>query len=400
MSRRLKILHIISSWENGVSGELKEFAGRLTRDEFEVEICVLAGQKKQQPSGTPTTTLGLRWTFDISTYLGVSKILRRFRPDVVHTWDSVSQLYGTLHYGRQRVLAEKRNADVASGKLQKYLDTKAFRLIAPQKICNCPKTVIIPPAAVPVPHTVPIPAKELLERLGFPLVEPSGDYYPVFQPQYDPARRSYRSIPPHPIPFLIGIVLPLCSEHNILDALWVFETLNYVHLNYHAFIIGDGRDRELFLRSRDRWKLFSRVHFLGNTSDARRFLPHCDALLHLSPSAEHAGTVLSAMSCGVPVIALETPESREYILDGATGFLIPTGGDFRFYRRTAAKRLLHLLENEELRRSMQKAARDRVEATFNFNAAVQRRIDVYRSIPPILSQRHSLMIAARKRSTG
>ena len=385
MSRRLKILHIVSSWEGGIGDELAEFVGRLAQEEFEGEVCVLAGQKNRQLSNIPTTTLGLRWTFDISTYIGVTRILRRFRPEVVHVWDSAAQPYGTLHYGPQRVIAEKRNTDIAVGKWQKYLDRKTHRFIASRKMGNCPKTIFIPPAAVPVPRTAPIPAEELLKKLNFPLVEPTGNYYPVFQPQYDPVRRSYKPIPPPSTPFLIGIVLPLCSEHQILDALWVFETLNHVHLNFHVFVIGDGKDREFFLRCRDRWKLFSRVHFLGNQHDAHRLLPRFDVLLHLSPSAEYSGTILSAMSCGVPVIALETPESREYIVDGTTGILIPAEGDFRFYRRTAAKRLLYLLENEELRRSMQRAAQERVEEKFNFDAAVQRRIDVYRELLPRLS---------------
>jgi glycosyltransferase involved in cell wall biosynthesis len=387
MSQRLKILHIISSWESGVGNELAEFVARTSREDsgnelFESKICVLAGSKPRNVHDVPTTTLNLRWTFDVSTYFGVAQTLRRFHPDVVHVWDSVAQCYGTLHSGSQRVLAEKRETDTPSGKLQKYLDAKTHLFIAPRKIVKCPKTIIIPPAAVPMPHAEPIPAEALLEKLGFPSVQPSGHYYPVFQPQYEPALRSYKPMPPHSTPFLIGMVLPLCSEHKILDALWVFETFHHVHLNFHVFVIGDGKDRDLFLRYRDRWKLFSRVHFLGNRHDVHRLLPCCDALLHLSPSAEYSGTILSAMSCGVPVIALETPESREYVLDGTTGILIPAEGDFRFYRRTAAKRLLYLLENEELRRSMQRAAKDRVTKEYNFDAAVQRRIDVYRELIP------------------
>ena len=380
MSHRLKILHIVSSWESGVGNELVEFATRLPPDEFCCEICTLAGTKNQRVPNIPTTTLNLRWSLDVSTYLGVGRLLRRFRPDVVHTWDATSQWYGTLHYGHQRVLAEKRESDTPSGTWQAYLDRNTDRFIAPYTIGNSPKTEIIPPAAVPVPCSEPIPSDKLLEKLGFPPVEASGDYYPVFQPQYEPARRNYKSMPPHRTPFLIGIVLPLCSEHRILDALWVFETLNHVHLNFHAFVIGDGKDRDQFLRYRDRWKLFSRVHFLGARHDVGRLLPSCDVLLHLSPSAEYSGTILSAMSCGVPVIALETPESRDYVVDGTTGILIPADGDFRFYRRTAAKRLLYLLENEELRRSMQKAAADRIEKNFNFNTTVQRRVEVYREL--------------------
>ena len=379
MSHRHKILHIISSWESGVGNELAEFAHRLAREDFENEICVLTGQNRNVPN-VPTTTLGLRWSFDVSTYLGVSRLLCRFRPDIVHVWDSTAQRYGTLHAGTHRVLAEKRESDTSSDWLQKYFDNKTYRFIAPHKIGDCPKTVIIPPAAVPVPSAKPMPPEELLQKLGFPLVEPSGDYYPVIQPQYDPARRNYKPMPPHSTPFLIGMVLPLESEHKILDALWAFQTLKQVNLNFHVFVIGAGKDQDMVLRYRDRWKLFSRVHFLGNRCDAARLLPCFDVLLHLSPSAEYSGTILSAMSCGVPVIALETPESREYVLDGTTGLLIPADGDFRFYRRTAAKKLLYLLENEELRRSMQRAAQDRAAKTFNFDAALQRRIDVYRAV--------------------
>ena len=378
MSQCLKILHIVSSWESGVGNELAEFAHRLPRDEFENEICVLTGSQNRNVHDVPTTTLSLRWSFDVSTYFGISRLLRRFRPDIVHAWDSIAQRYGTLHTGSHRVLAEKRDTETVSGRLQNYLDDKTYRFIAPRKIGDCPKTVIIPPAAVPVPSAAPMPTEELLNKLGFPLVKPSGTYYPVFQSQYEPARRNYKPMLPHSTPFLIGIVLPLCSEHKILDALWAFETLNQVHLKFHVFVIGDGRDQDMFLLYRDRWKLFSRVHFLGNRHDVFRLMPCFDVLLHLSPSAEYSGTILSAMSCGVPVVALETPESREYVLDGTTGILVPADGDFRFYRRTAANKLLYLLENEELRRSMQRAAQDRAAKEYHFDTAVLRRIDVYR----------------------
>ena len=386
MSRRLKILHITSSWESGVGNELAEFAARLPPSGFETEICVLAGSHRRSVSNVPTTTLDLRWSLDVGTYFGIGRILRRFRPDVVHTWDTVAHSYGcfaAVRNGTQRILAEKRETDVRGGQIQKYLHHQTHRFIVPGKTDMCPKTVVIPPAAVPVPSADPVPAEHILATLGFPLAEPAGDYYPVFLPQYEPERRGYKPMPPHSTPLLIGIVLPLLAEHRILDALWVFETLNHVHLNFHAFIIGDGKDRELFLRARDRWKLFSRVHFLGNRHDTGRLLPHFDVLLHLSSSAEHSGTILSAMSCGVPVIALETPESRAYILDGTTGILIPSGGDFRFYRRMTAKRLLFLLENKELRQSMHTAAIDRIVGKFNFEVAVRRRIQVYHELFPL-----------------
>ena len=358
MAHRPRILHIVSSLESEAGSGLAEFVTRIPCDEFACEICALANSNGRKTPHVPTTTLGLRWSFDVSTFLGIGRILRRFRPDAVHTWDAAAQLYGHLaaiQYGTKRILAEKKNTDAPKGWLQKYLDRKTCRFIVPQKDNTLPndRTVVIPQAAVFVPCVDPIPIEELLKN-------------------YAP---SYRQKP-----FLIGVVLPLGLEQRTLDALWVFETLNHVHLNFHAFVIGDGKDQELSLRYRDRWKLFSRVHFLGSRHDTNRLLPCFDVLLHLSPSPEHSGTILSAMSCGVPVVALETPESREYIVDGTTGFLIPCDGDFRFYRRTATNRLLHLQGNEELRQSMQIAAKDRIAKEFNSETAVHQKIQVYREL--------------------
>ena len=195
MSYRHKILHIIFSWESEVGSELAELITRLPRDEFESEICVLAGSNNQKVLDVPTTTLDLRWPFDPVAYLGIRRILRRFCPDTVHVWDATAQLYGTIHCGPQRVLAEKREFSSLSRYSESYLNRKTYRFIVPRNDHSLPhdKTIIIPPSAVPVPCVVPIPADELLEKLGFPLVEPSGNYYPVFQPQYLPAREiTYR----------------------------------------------------------------------------------------------------------------------------------------------------------------------------------------------------------------
>ena len=383
MSSRPKILHIVSSWENGVGNELAEFATRFAQSDLDSEICVLAGTSQRNIPNVPTTMFKLRCSFDVSAYLGIGQVLRRFRPDVVHTWDATAHVYGALHYGIRPLLAEKRDIDpLPKGWLQKYLDKKTHRFIVPRQSDALPrnKTVVIPPAAVSVPYSEPMPTEEFLEKIGISLVETSGDYYPVFKPQYESKRRNYKSMSPNQTPFLIGIISPLCLEHRILDALWVFVSLNHVHLNFHAFFIGDGKDRETCLRYRDRWKLFSRVHFLGNKHDTNRLLPRFDALLHLSSSTEYSSTILSAMSCGVPVVALETPESREYISDGSSGILIPADGDFRYYRRTAVKKLLHLLENEELRRSVQTTAKDHVAKEYNFETAVQRRMNIYQEL--------------------
>ncbi|MDR0521164.1 MAG: glycosyltransferase [Planctomycetaceae bacterium] len=380
--KQKKILHIISSLDSfGIGSELTALTGRLPDALFSNEICNLADTGLRCLFRTVPHA-----AFHAGVLLNVVRKIRCFRPDIVHAWDSTAHFYGGLAALLCRtpsLTAEKRNFSRPAGIVQRFIDTKTKTLIALRQREELPesKTVIVPPAAVPMKHYDPVPAAELLGKIGFPLIPPSGNYYPLLNSQYEPERRNYRFIPPddpgRQQPFLIGIISPLCTEHRIHDALWIFVTLKTLNLNFHVLIIGDGQDQETLLRCRDRWKLFSRVHFIGARKDVDRLLPCFDALLHLSPVPEQIGSVSAAMSCGIPVVAEETPEISGMITDGVTGMLIPGSEDFRFRRRTAVKKILHLFENAELRRSIKSAAKKHAADQFCFDTAVQKRTEIF-----------------------
>lgn len=79
------------------------------------------------------------------------------------------------------------------------------------------------------------------------------------------------------------------------------------------------------------------------------------ALAYCGKGLEHEALKLSA--CGVPVICPATPEGREYVYDGKTGFLYTPGST-----RELAGRLHQLLEDDALRERLGAQGRRMAEA--------------------------------------
>ena len=84
-----------------------------------------------------------------------------------------------------------------------------------------------------------------------------------------------------------------------------------------------------------RLQLKSRVHFAGQQSDIPTWLSRMDVFVLPSLREGLSNTILEAMASGLPVIATRVGGNPELVIDGATGFLIPTG-DVSALRRALA----------------------------------------------------------------
>lgn len=112
----------------------------------------------------------------------------------------------------------------------------------------------------------------------------------------------------------------------------------------------------------DELKIPNNVSFLRSPSDDAKIsvLTRCDVLIYTPPD-EHFGIVpLEAMYASKPVIAHDSGGPRETVVNGETGFLVPTT---RF-----AEKLATLLKNDDLRLRMGKAGRARFDSNFSFDS--------------------------------
>lgn len=406
MSKK-KILQIIPTLDrSGAEKQLVLLATNLPRDEFEVEVFALTRsgplEEELRQANIPLTRINKRLKFDPFAMGRLKHEIRRFKPDLVHTWLFAANAYGrraAISCGVKHLVAGERCVDpwkswyhfFIDRRLEKKTDrivtnSEGVREFYIEHGISPEKFVVIPNAVLPPDPTIqPLSVDEILRRIQVARIEPTGDYHPVTGAQYDAEGETYISISPKALsrqePFLIGVVARLWPQKRLKDLLWVFETLRFVNLNFHALIIGDGPERETLLRYRDQWKLGGRVHFLGHRDDVPQIMPSFDLLLSSSAYEGQSNSILEAMSLGIPVIATDIPGNRDLVVDGETGLLVPDcGDDFRMRRRTFVEKTLSLLENDDLREKMGLAAKKRIAEHFSLDNMIRRHVELYRSI--------------------
>ena len=115
-----------------------------------------------------------------------------------------------------------------------------------------------------------------------------------------------------------------------------------------------------------------RVEFLGHVDPIEPFMRSVDiAALPSSGAEAFPRAVLEAMACGKPVVVTDAGGTPEAVVEGRTGFVVPTRAP-----EVLAARLRDLLTDEGLRIRMGRCGRRRAEALFDVtqNAAQTARV--------------------------
>ena len=126
--------------------------------------------------------------------------------------------------------------------------------------------------------------------------------------------------------------------------------------------VGDGDDTPRLRAKAAALGIAGSVTFTGFVSDTElRALYRRAAVFAMPSRGEGFGLVyLEAMAEGLPCIGAVEDAAGEIIRDGETGFLVPQSD-----RMALADRVVRLLNNETLRRTMGQSGYRRVRETFN-----------------------------------
>lgn len=361
---RLKVLEIIPSLDrSGAEKQLTLLARSLPKDRFEVEVAALTRggplADDLAADDIPLTVIGKRTKFSLCAFWRLKKLIRRFRPDVVHTWIFAANAYGrqaAIDCGVPHIVCGERCVDPWKRPWHFWIDRRlakktdiiavnsgAIRDFYVAHGLPAEKFRVIPNAVIPSAPS-DITKESILSDLA---IETAAGEKP---------------------PFLIGLVARLWPQKRIHEAIWSCEQLKFAGLDFHFLILGDGPEREMLLRYRDVLNLTDRVHFLGHRPDASRLIPRFDLLWCTSAYEGQSNSILEAMAAGVPVLASDIPGNRELVVPNETGLLISEYGGDKVRRRTAfCRESFKLLqpENDARRRAMGEAARRRIETEFS-----------------------------------
>ncbi len=174
---------------------------------------------------------------------------------------------------------------------------------------------------------------------------------------------------------LIGTLARL-DQVKRLDVLIEAARIVVNSLPEARFVLGGtGPMEQELLRKIQDLRLEPYVRMAGFVEDVPRFLSELD-IFALSSDSEGLGlSVIEAMAQGLPVVATAVGGVTEVVKDNETGFLVPAGNP-----RAMAQCLVRLAIDPEMAAHMGRMGRKRAEELFDAKTMAQKTVEVYKKI--------------------
>lgn len=144
------------------------------------------------------------------------------------------------------------------------------------------------------------------------------------------------------------------------------------HPGATLLIVGDGPSREDTEAVIEELGLTDRVRMLGRREDVVDVLHGVDGVVSASIDEALPTALIEAAACGLPVVAADAGGTREIVIDGVTGRVVPIGDDAAL---TAA--LLDVIDHPQRAEEFGRAGRDRVEQRYSLSHWVDELRDLY-----------------------
>ncbi len=368
-SPKIKILHVVFSLEpGGMENGLVNVAAGLNPSDFEVHVCCLnkgGSFVERLPQPGNVQILGRQTGFSIHTVMGLSRVISKIRPDVIHTHN-----LGPLTYS---VLATFLGFRVAilhgeHGVLPPDQCTPK-RVRQRRWFYRCCRKI----------HTVSAGQRKQLDDLGLP-----GNRIVTVINGVDTERFSIRNrlsvrrelnlFPENSL--VLGIVGRFVALKRHWDLIETFDVLAERFKNLRLLVVGAGGPESERITERVNASCFSeRIHLVGFQSDPRRFYQAMDLLVVPSVIEGMSNVVLEAMACGVPVLAHNACGNAEMLLDGEDGIVsdLSTVAKLRGEVEKALMAPARLLE-------MGTRARQNVAKKFSISGMVDNYAKLYREV--------------------
>jgi glycosyltransferase involved in cell wall biosynthesis len=365
MTGRPKILLLIDNL-NEASGGAERFmmglATHLPARRFDVRTLSTrtvdtSSLEQLKSAGVEHVNLGRRAKLDCHRLLGLARLLRRERIDVLHAHKFGSNVWGTVIGTACRVpaiIAHEHTWSYEGQPLRKLLDGRVIGRLADRfvAVSSADRERMVRLEGVPVEKTLVIPA--------------------AYVPRASPSRRDLRAelgLPPDTP--LVGTAVqmrPQKALHVLLEAhARVVREVPQAHL----VIAGEGPTRE----SLERWAtdlgLGRRAVFLGVQKDVEGILRSLDVA---ALSSDFEGTPLLAFECmatDTPLVATDVGGLRDVVEDGVSGVLVPRRNPAALAHAIAA-----LLQDPQRRTKLAAAAHERL-APYTIDAVACRFADLY-----------------------
>ena len=354
----MRVVFIITSLvTGGAQAMLFKLLQNLDRNRFAPWVITLAGKGDIglhiESLGIPVHALGMKPGIPSPIkFMRLVRLLRRLRPDVIHTWMYHADLLGGLAArlaGIKAVAWAIRNGDLSKkrSKLATRAVMKACAIASPW----LPRSIVTCSEQAGAIHVAAGYCADKLVSL------PNGFDLSRFRPDVW-ARAAVRAeLALAPDTLLVGLVARHDPQKNHPGFIEVAARVHGVLPQVHFVLAGAGIDwhNDGLTALVNQASLTERVHLLGRRDDMPRLMASFDLLVSASSYGEAFPNVLGeAMACGVPCVVTDVGDSAEIV--GNTGRVVAPGD-----MAGLARRLTELLQwSAEQRAQLGVLARQRI----------------------------------------
>jgi glycosyltransferase involved in cell wall biosynthesis len=313
---------------------------------------------RRMSEGTDLIPLAPRNEIDLAAAWRLSRVLKQYRPDVVHAHDphGVAMAATALSI----ISLSPAPALVASRRIEFRIGHNSFsRWKYDQVDCFIAISEAVRERliadGVPRAKTTVVHEGVDVERIAH--LRPANVHAAFFLPTHAPIIGN------------IGALVPQKGQHHLIDAAAVVVR----HIPDARFVIaGEGELRPQLEEHIKRKHLERHVFLAGFRSDALELLKGFDLFALSSLHEGMCTSLVDAMAASKAAVATAVGGVPEVMADGETGYLVPAKD-----HEAMAARIIDLLHDEPLRRRLGEAALHRARERFTVERMVKGTIDVY-----------------------
>jgi glycosyltransferase involved in cell wall biosynthesis len=326
--RRIVVVYVIDNMRlGGTELNAVRTAERLDRERFELRVVCLSEDgpltERYRAIGVPVVNLGLRSFYGPSMLRSgwrFIQLLRRARADVVHAHDVYSNIFTTVWTrlaGVSALIASRRWwHSLPSRKLQ--LGNRLAFARADAVLAN----------SLSVADSVRDEAKVRPDRIRVITNFVEEDAFQPITAEERASRRREWGV--HQDTLVIGCVARLVPVKNHAMLIRAVARLHAAGQRACLVLIGDGESRSSLERLAADLGIQDSVRFVGELRDGGNHHRVFDISALASHSEGFPNTLVEAMAAARPVVATRVGGTADAVVDGETGFLVPSDDDAAF----------------------------------------------------------------------
>jgi glycosyltransferase involved in cell wall biosynthesis len=346
-------------------------AGSLARGEDSMEF--VARELGIEATHLPELRRDIAPIRDLQATLRLAQLIRRLRPDILHTHTAKAGAVGRMAAAlvgdaRPPIVVHTFHGHVLRGYFGPRL-SYGFRLLERWLAKRTDALVAVSPEV-----------RDELVRLG---VGPAGKFHVVRVgielggrvAGVDGRAETRRRLGIAGESFTVGWVGRMTGVKRTSDVLLAFKRLRERGVDAFLCMIGDGPEREQLERRAHELGIMKRTLFLGYQEEVAPYYAALDAMILPSGNEGTPVSAIEALAAGRPVVATRVGGLPDVVREGEDGFLVAPGDVDEL-----AERLEQLAGDDELRRRMGEAGRERVLPRYSVERLIDDVDALYRSL--------------------